>query len=142
MTLRAPTVRDLEGFVPGQGRVALTFQQGQTDFSIASESQVHNQPLLPGDILWIFYCSILGDAAMDGKWHVVSRCYRDLQAHADVIRWYNGTIPLLDIQTSGISIIPQMDQSAVVIGRFSDPENDRSHHGARLSVGELQVRHT
>lgn len=63
-----------------------------------------------------------------------------LQAHADVILWYNGTIPLLNIQTSGISIIPQMDQSAVVIGRFSDAENDRSHHGARLSVGELQVR--
>lgn len=40
MTLRAPTVRDLEGFVPGQGKVTLTFQQGQTDFSIASESQV------------------------------------------------------------------------------------------------------
>ena len=61
------------------------------------------------------------------------------QADVDVLRWYNGTIPLVDMQTAGISLIPQLDKSAVVIGRFANPEDDRSHHGARLSVGELQV---
>lgn len=63
-----------------------------------------------------------------------------MQGAVDVLRLYNESIPIVDIQTAGISLIPQLDKSAVVIGRFADPENDRSHHGARLSVGELQVR--
>ena len=101
MTLRAPVVRELDGFSPGQGRVKLAFSQGETDISISAESQVN----------------------------------------VDVLRFYNGTIPLVDMQTAGISIIPQLDKSAVVIGRFADGTglNDRVHHGARLSVGELQV---